>query len=87
MKKNPTIYRLNEFWIRDIVLERIEELGVSKYDLANHGGISAAPSTVYRFLRGEQNTFSGHVEEILHACGLAIVSVDDVPAWAAARAG
>ena len=77
-------YRLDEMTLRDVILERLDDLGVSRYDLAHRGGCDAAPSTIFRFLSGERNTFSGNVEQILDACGFELVARTARPDWAEA---
>lgn len=77
------IYRLEGSTIRDIVLERLEELGASKYHLAHYGGMEVYPSTTFRYLSGQNRTTSSEtIEQILAACGLAIVALDERPEWA-----
>ncbi len=73
-------YPLEEMTIREVILARLEELGATRYDLAHYGGVSASPSTVFRFLSGNRNTFSGNVEQMLASCGLALVAVGQ-PDW------
>ena len=80
-RRKPKVYPLDKAdSIRGSVLDRLEEFGVNKSDLAHHGGCDAAPSTVFRFLSGERDTFSGNVEQILSACGLRLVATSNVPA-------
>ncbi len=79
MKKSKT-YSLEDTTIRDIINARLEDLGVTRYELAHYGGINTAPSTVFRFLSGERNTFTGNVEQMLASCGLEIVATKK-PTW------
>lgn len=81
-KRRGKTYRLDEMTIRDVILDRLLDLGVSKYDLAHRAGCDAVPSTIFRFLSGERNTFSGNVEQILEACGIELVARSSKPHWA-----
>lgn len=81
-KKPKKIYGLDEYSLKEIIMDRLEKMGASKYDLANNAGVTSAPSTTFRYLSDNgTNTFSGCLEELLQACGLAVVVVDPEPKW------
>jgi len=80
MSKLPKTYRLDQHSLSEIIHDRLEALEVTAYSLAKYGGVDAAPSTVHRFLSGS-NIFSDSLAQMLQACGLAIVVVDDEPSW------
>lgn len=67
--------------IRDAINERIESLGISRYDFAHSGKVKAAPSTVYRFLNGQIDSSSAFLDEMLKALGLKLWPTKR-PAWA-----
>ncbi len=83
MIENKTkVHQLNDSSIREIVLERLEGFGASRYDLAHYGGVDGAASTVFRFLSGEASTSVGSVEQILNTCNIGLVFVgDNPPEW------
>ena len=67
--------------IRDAINARIKQLGLSTYQFAHSGKVGAAPSTVYRFLKGEVESSSGNLDEMLTALGLRIETTKR-PMWA-----
>lgn len=67
--------------IRDAISARIKQLGLSNYQFAHSGKVGAAPSSVYRFLKGEVECGSGNLEEMLVALGLRIETTKR-PLWA-----
>lgn len=74
-------YDLSETSMRDAVLAQLEKFGVTRADLAKHGGCSCTESTVFRFLAGSRSTLSENVEEILQAAGLQLVEANGRPEW------
>ena len=80
--KTQKVFSLSNLTMREIILARLKRLGVSRYDLALFGGCDAAPSTIYRFLSGNRSTFSGNIEQVIHACGLRLVEEKQAPKWA-----
>ena len=77
MKK---IYTLGDRSINDVLNERLEDLDVSAYTVAHWAETDISPTTIFRFFAGKQ-IHSGKLEQILKACGLALVAVD-YPEWA-----
>lgn len=72
----------NDMTIREIINDRLEELGVSRYRLVNCDDLEGvSPSTAFRFLNGEHDALSESVEAMLRACGLRIVPSKRVPPW------
>jgi len=67
--------------LRSIILTRLKEIGVSRYQLAHQAGLSVLPNTTFRFLRGTGDTASAHVEEMLRALGLEVVARGTPPKW------
>lgn len=67
--------------LREAINNRIESLGLTKYQFAHSGKVQAAPSTVYRFLKGEVESSSGNLDEMLSALGLTIKPTKR-PGWA-----
>lgn len=67
--------------IREAIIARIKQLGLTTYQFAHSGKVGAAPSTVYRFLNGETESSSGNLDEMLTALGLRIETTKR-PLWA-----
>ena len=81
-KKNPEIYDLEAQTIKEIVLERLEELGLTIYQLATYAGLECAPSTLYRYLKsGDSKSFSGNLEQLLAKLGISLVVTEPTPEW------
>ncbi len=67
--------------MRDVVIERLEQLGASRCDLAHYGGVDGAALILFRFLSGEAQTSYRRVAQILELCGVGLVILDDNPKW------
>lgn len=59
--------------IRQQILDRLDELGRSRYWLAN-ADHSLHPQTVYRYLRGDGDLTGARLAELMEAVGLEIGS-------------
>jgi len=75
------IYSLEKMTIRDVILERLEELGIARNELARSGICTASPSTIFRFLAGEKDALCGSVEQLLRACGIKLIAIKKTPDW------
>lgn len=69
---------------RNAINDRILQLGVSRFQIASSGLVSAAPSTIYRFLNGETECTSGIVDDLFQALGLRI-EASHTPGWVVDR--
>jgi hypothetical protein len=67
--------------IRNAIIERLHQLDLTIYQFAHSGKVSAAPSTIYRFLNGDVESSSGNLDEMLAALGLCIKNTA-TPVWA-----
>lgn len=79
--ENGKIYSLEKMTIRDVILKRLKELGISRNGLARSGVCDAAPSTIFRYLSGEKDALCGSVEQVLRACGIKLISSNETPYW------
>lgn len=67
--------------LREMIIERMEELEVTTYALARAPGITSNPSTVNRFISEGRNTSSEAVAEMMAALGGSVVWSKKKPAW------
>ena len=77
----PKLYPLDSFTMSEVVRIRLKDLGITNYAAAHRleGLKLASPSTVSRFLSDRSDTLCSRVEDILAACGLALVQTDKRP--------
>jgi len=83
-RKDAARYDISEIGIREIINNRIEDLGVSKYSMVHNGGSGVALSTLFRYLNGEADSYGATIENVFRSLGLKIVP-DSVPEWVKAR--
>ncbi len=73
---------IEDMTIRELIDQRLEELGVSRWRFAHSEDLeSVSPSTTFRFLRGEHDAMGESVEAMLRACGLKVVPTRKLPRW------
>jgi len=65
-------YDIGTKHLRDIINERLIEIGMSRYALAHSGLVDTSPVTVFRFLSGENDCLSATVSQMLVAVGLSV---------------
>jgi hypothetical protein len=71
-------YPISDASIRQVILNRLEELGAGPYDLAHYAEVDVSPSTVFRFLSGTGDMLASNVEQILRCLGLVSFVAEDV---------
>jgi len=59
-------------WLRDAVVARVQELGISGAELARRSGVNQ--SQVSRYLAGVQSIASGSLQHLLTALDLTVVA-------------
>ena len=64
--------------LRELILRRMKDLGLSNYDVAEARGLGLSPATVYRYLAGD-DSLSGNVSKIMRVVGLRIVATRSKP--------
>ena len=74
-------YDIDRVGIREIINNRIEDLGISKYALVHNGGTEVALSTLFRYLNGDADSYGRTIEQVFRSLGLRIVPDADVPDW------
>ena len=65
--------------LRQVIVDRLEELGKSRYWLAAHPSFPGSSDAVYRYLRGEVDGLGESIGWMLSLLGLGVVVVHDEP--------
>jgi DNA-binding phage protein len=62
--------------LREVILARINDLGVSRYAVANAAGLGVSHQTVYKYLSGRQDARSTTVVAIMAVLDLRVIAGD-----------
>lgn len=79
-KPKAVIYNLNEWYLRDIIIKRAEELQVSPYEIGTYSGVQVSVDTIYRFFRKDATMLTTTAEELMRALGIQVHYVE-TPKW------
>lgn len=81
MPKEPKHYSLDKYTISEVVRRVLRDQGITDYEAAFwlKGLEITAPSTMQRFLNDSRDTLCSRVEDILAACGIALVRTKKSP--------
>jgi hypothetical protein len=61
---------LDQETVREAILRKLKDEGITHYQFANHGEHGMAKTTVYRFFNGEGKVRVESLEQLLVAAGL-----------------
>lgn len=81
MSAKKVNHRMGTVTLRDAILARMKQLGLSPSELAESGLVSSDPTTVYRFLKGESDSKSNVVEEIMGVLEMTASYAVTKPEW------
>jgi len=63
-------YPIDKVTIREAILDRIDQLGITRHKIAHSGVVEASPTTIFRYLSGESDSSAIVIEGIMFYVGL-----------------